>query len=104
MITFKAVIVDLFHRIKFKERRGSGLTKVLNGTAKLLGYDDRLKPEFFSTPSDSSVVLKNVKYSTMADTAQDDRMNTLIEFFFIPRSRDEMQAYSLKEFYATTQV
>lgn len=32
------VIADLFHRMKFMERRGSGLTKILNETAKLPGY------------------------------------------------------------------
>ena len=94
------VIADLFHRMKFMERRGSGLTKILSETAKLPGYEDRMKPEFFSTPSDFRVVLKNVNYSAMASTAQvtaqvtaqDDRMKTLIEFCSIPRSRDEMQA------------
>ncbi len=64
------VIADLFHRMKFMERRGSGLTKILNETAKLPGYEDRMKPEFFSTPSDFRVVLKNVNYSTVIDTAQ----------------------------------
>lgn len=64
------VIADLFHRMKFMERRGSGLTKILSETAKLPGYGDRLKPEFFSTPSDFRVVLKNVNYSTLANTAQ----------------------------------
>ena len=95
------VIADLFHRMKFMERRGSGLTKILNETAKLPGYEDSMKPEFFSTPSDFRVVLKNVNYSTVTDTAQvtaqvtaqDDRMNTLVDFCSIPRSRDEMQAH-----------
>lgn len=102
------VIADLFHRMKYMERRGSGLMKILSETAKLPGYDDRLKPEFFSTPSDFRVVLKNVNYSPLANTAQataqataqvtaqataqDDRMKTLVEFCSIPRSRDEMQA------------
>ena len=91
------VIADLFHRMKFMERRGSGLTKILNETAKLPGYEDSMKPEFFSTPSDFRVVLKNVNYSTVTDTvqvtSQDDRMNTLVDFCSIPRSRDEMQAH-----------
>lgn len=91
------VIADLFHRMKFMERRGSGLTKILNETAKLSGYDDRMKPEFFSTPSDFRVVLKNVNYSSVTDTAQvtaqDGRMKMLIDFCSIPRTRDEMQAH-----------
>ena len=32
------VIADLFHRMKYMERRGSGLKKILSETAKLPGY------------------------------------------------------------------
>jgi ATP-dependent DNA helicase RecG len=75
------VIADLFHRMKCMERRGSGLKKILSETAKLPGYDNRLKPKFFCTPSDFRVVLKNVNYSTLANTAQDDRvlLNTSVK-------------------------
>lgn len=83
------------------ERRGSGLSKILNETAKLPGYTDRMKPEFFSTPSDFRVVLKNVNYlsetykvqDTMQDTMQDIRMNQLVQFCITARSRDEMQSH-----------
>lgn len=91
------VIADLFHRMRFMERRGSGLTKILSETAKLPGYTERMRPEFFSTPSDFRVVLKNVNYllrgRTAQDTAQDNRMNMLIAFCSVPRTRDEMQAH-----------
>jgi len=95
------VIADLFHRMKFMERRGSGLTKILSESAKLSGYTEQLRPEFFSTPSDFRVVLKNLNYSpsgrivhdTMHETMHDNRMNMLIDFCSIPRTRDEMQAH-----------
>jgi hypothetical protein len=59
----------------------SGLKKILSETAKLPGYDNRLKPKFFCTPSDFRAVLKNVNYSTLANTAQDDRvlLNTSVK-------------------------
>lgn len=60
------VIADLFHRMKYMERRGSGLRKIVSETEKLPGYTEQLKPEFFSTPSDFRVVLKNVNYYTNA--------------------------------------
>ena len=46
------------------ERRGSGLKKIVNETSKLPGYSKELKPEFYSTGSSFSVILKNVNYKT----------------------------------------
>ena len=56
------VIADLFHRMKYMERRGSGLNKIINETKKLPGYNDAYRPEFFSTFSSFTVRLKNVNY------------------------------------------
>lgn len=68
--------------MKFMERRGSGLKKILSETEKLPGYSEELKPEFFSTPSDFRVVLKNINC-----------IISLLEFCSIARTRDEMQEY-----------
>lgn len=95
------VIADLFHRMKYMERRGSGLKKILSETAKLPGYTEQLKPEFFSTPSDFRVILKNMNYNLRSDTVQDrgqvtvqdERIKKLVEFCSEARTRDEMQAY-----------
>jgi ATP-dependent DNA helicase RecG len=56
------VVADLFHRMKYMERRGSGLKKIVTETQKLLGYTEAFSPEFFSTVSSFAVVLKNVNY------------------------------------------
>ena len=56
------VIADLFHRMKYMERRGSGLKKIVAETKKLPGYSEKFKPEFYSTTSSFTVVLKNVNY------------------------------------------
>ena len=45
------------------DRRGSGLRKIVNETKKLYGYSDKFVPEFYSTHSSFTVVLKNVNYS-----------------------------------------
>ncbi len=103
------VIADLFHRMKYMERRGSGLKKILSETAKLPGYTEQLQPEFHSTPSDFRVVLKNVNYSvdvdtvhvtdqdtahvTDHDTDHEKRIALLINYCSTARTRDEMQAY-----------
>ena len=54
------VIADLFHRMKFMERRRSGIKKILDETAKLPGYTEELKPTFHSTHSSFFVTLKNM--------------------------------------------
>jgi ATP-dependent DNA helicase RecG len=88
------VIADLFHRMKFMERRGSGLTKILSETAKLPGYNDRMKPEFFSTPSDFRVVLKNVNYSSVTVTPQVTPQvsieEMILQYCSIPRTKREI--------------
>ncbi len=94
------VIADLFHRMKYMERRGSGLKKIINETEKLPGYTCERKPEFYSTPSDFRVVLKNVNYNlrtcTVQDSVQvvqDERIKGLLEFCSTERSRQEMQEF-----------
>jgi ATP-dependent DNA helicase RecG len=55
------ILADLFQRMRYMERRGSGLQKIVNETKNLPGYSDGLKPEFFSDTS-FRVVIKNVNY------------------------------------------
>jgi len=56
-------IADLFHRMRYMERRGSGLKKIVNETKTLSGYDEKFLPAFYSTVSSFTVVLKNVNYT-----------------------------------------
>ena len=48
--------------MKYMERRGSGLRKIVSETEKLPGYTEAYKPEFSSTATDFRVILKNVNY------------------------------------------
>lgn len=89
------IIADLFHRMKFMERRGSGLKKIIDETAKLPGYTEKLKPEFRSTPSEFHVIMKNVNYietksSLTKDTPQENVFDKILEFCVIPKSRKEI--------------
>ena len=58
----EALVNALIHRMKYMERRGSGLRKIINESEKLPGYTEACRPEFFSTATDFRVVLKNVNY------------------------------------------
>ena len=64
------IIADLFHRMKYMERRGSGLRKIVTETEKLPGYSEKYKPEFFSSAIDFRVILKNVNYDLVGGTHQ----------------------------------
>ena len=57
-------------RMKYMERRGSGLRKIVSETKKLPGYTAAYKPEFSSTATDFRVILKNVNYNLEGDAHQ----------------------------------
>ncbi|MFR1831791.1 MAG: ATP-binding protein [Lachnospiraceae bacterium] len=94
------VIADLFHRMKYMERRGSGLRKIVSESEKLPGYSDVYKPEFFSTATDFRVVLKNVNYHLSQnnlisdqDNDQDSNQDTvqaILDFCIAEKSKQEI--------------
>jgi ATP-dependent DNA helicase RecG len=95
------IIAEIFHRLGYIERRGSGLQKINNATADLYGYTENFAPQFKSTQTAFYVVLKNMNYDLRSDstqvstqvTAQDGRLVSLLEYCSIPRTRDEMQQF-----------
>ena len=94
------VIADLFHRMKFMERRGSGLRKIVSETEKLPGYTEELRPEFHSSATDFRVVLKNVNYNmdgsdqdTIHDAMHDEKLNKLVDACAEPKTREELMEY-----------
>ena len=98
------VIADLFHRMKYMERRGSGLRKIVSETEKLPGYTEAYKPEFSSTATDFRVILKNVNYhhdysimdinqvKTQVKT-QVTTFDEILVFCSIPHSKAEIADY-----------
>lgn len=86
------IIADLFHRMKYMECRGSGLMKIINETAKLPGYNDSLKPEFYSTPTSFTVIIKNVNYINDQDSDQDIAIK-ILEFCSSEKAKKEICEY-----------
>ena len=56
------VIADVFARMDLMERRGSGLRKIIEAYEAEENYKENLKPEFRSTESSFTTVLKNLNY------------------------------------------
>jgi ATP-dependent DNA helicase RecG len=94
-------IADIFHRLDFAERQGSGLKRICEETSLLAGYTDAYAPQFLSTASAFHVILKNMNYDLRTDlrsastqvSTQDERLESLLEFCSIPRTREEMQQH-----------
>ena len=94
------VIADLFHRMKFMERRGSGLRKIVSETEKLPGYTEELRPEFHSSGTDFRVVLKNAngimhgdEHDNMHAATHDEKLDQLVDFCAKEKTREEMMAF-----------
>jgi ATP-dependent DNA helicase RecG len=91
------IVADIFNRLDFSERQGSGLRKIREETSHLHGYTEEHAPEFLSTPSAFHVVMKNMNYdlrsSSTQGSTQDEKINRLIEYCSESRTRDELQQF-----------
>ena len=56
------VIADIFNRLKYMDRRGSGFKKILNDYTSKDCYSEEMQPEFYSDNDCFLLVLKNINY------------------------------------------
>lgn len=56
------VIADIFNRLKFMDRRGSGFKKILGDYKIQLKFSENKVPEFYSDNNSFLLVLKNLNY------------------------------------------
>lgn len=61
------ILADIFARMKFMDRRGSGFDKIVNGTNRLFDENEN-HVEFYATETHFSVVIYNANY-------QNDKIN-----------------------------
>ena len=99
------IIADMFQRLDYVERKGSGIGIIRTETSHLYGYSDEYVPEFRSTHTAFHVVLKNVNYNLHGDTTQvniqdntqvntqDEIKNMILCFCSSPRSKTEIVAH-----------
>ena len=66
------ILADLFARMDLMERRGSGLRKIIEAYSAEEKYKEELKPEFRSTESSFTTILKNLNYVGQNDTQKDE--------------------------------
>lgn len=56
------VLADVFQRLGYMERKGSGLTKIINAYQNANNYDESKMPQFISSRVEFTVILKNLNY------------------------------------------
>jgi ATP-dependent DNA helicase RecG len=71
------VLADIFSRLKYMERRGSGFKKILSDYEKQENYTEKIRPIFDGEYDDFTLTLFNVNYSdTQCDTQDDTQDDT----------------------------
>lgn len=85
------VLADIFDRLGYMEREGSGLSKICSEYKKAINYQASMEPIFNSTLSTFSVTLFNLNYKKM------DTIAASIDLFSSPNdSLTELQQKILK--------
>ena len=75
------VIADVFNRLGYMERKGSGFAKILDNYAFQINYTEEKKPYFRSDRYQFTVIMPNLNYNVIQDVTQDvtqDDVYTLI--------------------------
>lgn len=65
------ILADLFARMDLMERRGSGLRKIIESYEAEENFTNKMMPEFISTETKFTIILKNLNYSAQKDAQVD---------------------------------
>ena len=72
------ILADIFARMKFMDRRGSGFDKILTGTNRLFD-DDKNHVEFYATGTHFSVIIYNANYDNVENGVKNGVKNGVIK-------------------------
>lgn len=65
------VLADIFNRLGYMERKGSGFGKIIGGYEFQINYDESKKPSFRSDRYQFTVIMPNLNYVVLQDGTQD---------------------------------
>ena len=92
------VIADLFARMRFMERRGSGLKKIKEDFVNAFNYTEDKSVEFFSDFNGFRVVMKNLNYDFIKNL---NNRESTIKAEIKKRKILEVQIQKIMEFFET---
>lgn len=102
------IIADVFHRLKYMDRRGSGFKKILSEYEMQDTYTTDMKPIFYSDNDTFLLVLKNLNYKKQKKIGSSEKqqdyvehskiainmgikeLSDLMSFLEVPRTRKEL--------------
>ena len=73
------VLADIFGRLGYMERQGSGFKKITESYRAAHNYRDELEPKFYSDASSFQVTLYNLNYGQTTDKTGDDSRKQAID-------------------------
>lgn len=73
------VLADIFGRLGYMERQGSGVKKITESYRAAHNYRDELEPKFYSDASSFQVTLYNLNYGKTTDKTGDDSQKQAID-------------------------
>lgn len=66
------VLADVFHRLGYMERQGSGLNKIKSAYINAANFREGMEPEFYSDRVEFTVTLKNLNYTLSKNEAKNE--------------------------------
>ena len=72
------VLADVFNRLGYMERKGSGFAKILDNYAFQVNYTDEKKPYFRSDRYQFTVIMPNLNYGGTQDDTVNDTVNDIV--------------------------
>lgn len=72
------VLADVFNRLGYMERKGSGFGKIISGYEFQINYNESKKPSFRSDRYQFTVIMPNLNYDVPQDVPQDELNNQIV--------------------------
>ena len=69
------VLADVFNRLGYMERKGSGFGKIISGYEFQINYDESKRPSFRSDRYQFTVVMPNLNYDVSHDFEENETMS-----------------------------
>ena len=85
------VLADVFNRLGYMERKGSGFGKIISGYEFQINYDESKRPSFRSDRYQFTVVMPNLNYDVSHDFEENETMSESMSESMSKLERTRMQ-------------
>ena len=90
------VLADIFNRLGYMERKGSGLAKIIDNYTYQVHYKEEKKPYFRSDRYQFTVIMPNLNYGTQ-DGTQDGTQNIDSRILTMIKNNNKISAKEMSE-------